>query len=129
MTVVAECDRKQGILFTAAIISTGLTFHSVHELFLRAHMKMPVGKGQFYAYQKSFCKFIAGYATTLDQVSWGNGKSMRSLITLNSSARNSILDDRCEHRRGTPVKISIDGRWTSRRQAMEGTVTCFDADT
>lgn len=39
-----------------------------------------------------------------------------------------MLDEVCETRQGTKVKISIDGRWASRRQAMEGTVTCFDAE-
>ena len=48
-------------MFAAAIIATGLTFHSVHELFLRAHMKMPLRKDEFYKYQKLFIKFIARY--------------------------------------------------------------------
>lgn len=49
-------------LFAAAIISTGLTFHAVHELFLRAQMEMPLREDQFYQYQKSFITFIGGYA-------------------------------------------------------------------
>lgn len=45
------------------------------------------------------------------------------------SVRNQLLDEACKRRHGAPVRISVDGRWSSRRQAMEGTVTCFDADT
>lgn len=65
---------------------------------------MSLREDQFYRYQKSFIPFIAGI-------------------------RNQILDDACEVRKGTEVSISIDGRWSSRRQAMEGTITCFDAET
>lgn len=54
----AEDERKRAILFAASIISTGLTFHVVHELFLRAHLNMPLREDQFYKYQRKFIEFI-----------------------------------------------------------------------
>lgn len=50
---------------------------------------------------------------------------------LSHSIRNSMLDDICAAYQASPqpLTISLDGRWSSRRQAMEGTVTCFDAMT
>ena len=39
-----------------------------------------------------------------------------------------MLGEACKRRDGTEVKIAVDGRWSSRRQALEGTVTCFDAE-
>jgi hypothetical protein len=57
----AEKAHKQGRLFASAIISTGLTFHKVQELFLKAEMKMPIREKQFYAYQREFVPYIASY--------------------------------------------------------------------
>lgn len=47
-----------------------------------------------------------------------------------SRKRNALLDEAANQRKnGEGVHISVDGRWSSRRQAMEGTVTCFDNKT
>lgn len=45
--------------------------------------------------------------------------------------RNNLLDETCRrrHESGEDMVISVDGRWSSRRQAMEGTVTCFEVGT
>jgi hypothetical protein len=60
----ANQHHKHATLFASAIIATGLTFQSVEELFLRAHMKLPIRKKQFYVFQKKFIHFIAGYGMT-----------------------------------------------------------------
>ena len=41
--------------------------------------------------------------------------------------RNRLLDTRIQEAVGRDVCISIDGRWGSPRQALEGTITCFDS--
>ena len=63
LTAIADLEHRKvhAILFTAAVISTCLTFHAVQELFLRAHMNLPLREDQFYKYQKSFVKFIGRY--------------------------------------------------------------------
>lgn len=57
----SDGEHRQKKLFAAAIISTGLTFRKVQELFLKAHMEMPIREDQFYRYQSKFIEYIAGY--------------------------------------------------------------------
>ena len=65
LTAVQEADDAKSVtqakMFAAAIISTGLTFRSVQELFLRAHMEMPLREDQFSRYQREFATYIARY--------------------------------------------------------------------
>lgn len=49
----------RGRLFASAIISTGLTFHKVQELFLKAELDLPISEKQFYNFQKKFTPYIA----------------------------------------------------------------------
>ena len=51
--------RNHGRLFASAIISTGLTFHKVQELFLKAELELPISEKQFYSFQKEFAPYIA----------------------------------------------------------------------
>lgn len=50
---------------------------------------------------------------------------------IHCSIRNNVLDEAARQRQDADkeIMISIDGRWSHRRQALEGTVTCFDAHT
>ena len=113
--------------FAAAIIATGNTFQSIHDLFLFADMKLPLRKDQFYRYQRLFSAFIAKYESFTTVADKSQYQIINWLFCL-CSVRNQILDGASKARHGSEVTISIDGRWSSRRQALEGTVTCFDAE-
>ena len=87
--------------FSAAIISSGATYNSTNLLLIRAGIQIPVSQHGFYRFQKE--KFIP----------WITEK------------RNDHLDKSCKDLRGKRIKISVDARWPTARNAFEGTVTCF----
>src|SRR4051794_21205202 len=91
------------------VLATGLTFSAVEKLFAIIGIPLPFKESSFYKRQKRMIPKIA-------------------------QLRNSLLDQRCREistsqSQGSmpPIRISIDGRWSSRRNAMEGTVTCFNS--
>lgn len=116
-------------LFVASVIATGLTYRVIDEFYVRINQKLPVTEKEFYTIQRRFVPYIASYADL--PLPYSVVTLCQFANSFHDSVRNSILDSACLERQqsGANVIISVDGRWSSRRQAMEGTVTCFDART
>lgn len=90
-------------LFACSIVTSGLSYGSVRSLFDKSGFIIPVKKTKFFEIQQA-------------------------LLPWASKAVNSLMDSRIAALRGQNVRISVDGRWSSHFQALEGTVTCFDSD-
>ena len=54
-----EEKQRRARLFTAAMVSTGLSFRKVHELFVKAEMQMPVREKEFYRQQRELIAYLA----------------------------------------------------------------------
>lgn len=91
-------------LFACAIVTSGLTFNGVSNLFGRSALTLPTKKTTFYKYQRE------------------------SLAPWAAAERNALMDEQILSVKERAVRISLDGRWSSTRQALEGTVTCYDVD-
>ena len=84
-------------------MTSGLTYSSVRSVFDKSGIVSPIKKTTFYNFQESLIPWL-------------------------SKERNVLFDERIRRATGRKVRISVDGRWSSPKQALEGTVTCFDAD-
>lgn len=99
--VVSKPDSQAGRNLHAAILCTGANYHATSSLLARAGIHVPGNsKSSFYRFQSKFAVWVA-------------------------ELRNSVLKAQLKELRGQSVQISIDGRWSHRRQAMAGTVTAF----
>ena len=119
----------------ASTIAMGLTFGVIQEFYLRTCQKLPVSEKEFYQIQSRFIPYIASYVLPprlAFLVASSGGDSLAAALTcVSCRVRNLILDLASIKRQqsNANVTITVDGRWSSRRQAMEGTVPCFDAHT
>jgi len=87
--------------FSASVVYNGLSYTDARGLLQCAGIDMPVSQSAFYSFQKT-------------------------LISKVASLRNQLIDQNVKSRLGQPMRLAIDGRWSSRRQAMDGTVTVCD---
>lgn len=86
---------------SASIISSGATYSSAKNMLQRSGIQFPISESAFYDFQKN--KYLPWIARE----------------------RNNHLDTFLEEQRGNAIKISVDARWGTKRNALEGTVTCF----
>jgi len=106
--LILRCDdelRKTtspiGVRFSTSIIFNGLSFTDANALLSCAGVEMPIAESTFYGYQEKFEIAIA-------------------------RSRNEAIDANIQELEDQDIRMAVDGRWSSRRQALEGTVTAFN---
>lgn len=57
--------KEQDRLVTASIVSSGLQYHQIHEMWLNAHEKVPISERLFYKRQVEFVLYMARYGIYL----------------------------------------------------------------
>lgn len=98
-----ENMKGERLRFCYGVLSSGSCYEQTWFLFLLGGLPFPIGKTTFYRHQEVV---LAAY----------------------TAERNKLLDARIAAlaQSGVEVRISIDCRWSHRRNAMAGTVSCFN---